>query len=267
MHRLLNIGFKKVGDWQIVNQKPIPVLIDLDKSSNILYAFVCEGNVCYVGKTVRPLKSRMYNYKNPGASQTTNIIVRKNINISLNNGKKIDIYALPDSGLLSYGDFHLNLAASLEDSIIRILNPPWNGSDKNQLGQSCNNLTSTHVNTNMTKKNTVLPEKSHVDCQNDFNPKIGIKLGEAYYNQGFFNITRKYDKHIGKDGDLIDICFFDTDVILNAKINRTANANCTARIMGGKILKNWIQSRFVKGDVLGVEILSKNSIKLVKKEK
>jgi hypothetical protein len=38
----------------------------------------------------------------------------------------VEIYALPDNGLLRYGGFHVNLAAGLEDSIVRDLNPPWN---------------------------------------------------------------------------------------------------------------------------------------------
>jgi len=37
---------------------------------------------------------------------------------------------LADHGLLHYGGFHVNLAAGLEDSLIRDLNPPWNGGKK-----------------------------------------------------------------------------------------------------------------------------------------
>jgi hypothetical protein len=33
---------------------------------NILYAFVCDGDVKYIGKTVRALSVRMSGYKNPG---------------------------------------------------------------------------------------------------------------------------------------------------------------------------------------------------------
>jgi len=37
---------------------------------------------------------------------------------------------LPDNGLLHFGDFHVNLAAGLEDSIIKTLNPLWNKTGK-----------------------------------------------------------------------------------------------------------------------------------------
>lgn len=267
MHRLLNIGFRKVGDWKIVNQKPKPALTDLNNISNVLYAFVCEGNVYYVGKTVRSLKSRIYNYENPGKSQITNIKVKRNINCLLLKGKKVEIYALPDSGLFAYGDFHMNLAAALEDSIIRILDPPWNGSDKYHLDHPRKELSPAQLDVNkFKKKDKLFQEKPQYDHLGNSGPKFRIKLGEAYYNQGFFNLTRKYDKYIGEDGCIIEICFSDTDEILRAKINRTANLNGTARIMGGKRLKNWIRSRYVEGDVIEVEIISKHSIRLGKKE-
>jgi hypothetical protein len=42
----------------------------------------------------------------------------------------VAIYVLPDNGLLYYGGFHVNLAAGLEDSLVRELQPPWNGGKK-----------------------------------------------------------------------------------------------------------------------------------------
>jgi hypothetical protein len=39
----------------------------------------------------------------------------------------VEVYVLPDSGLLYYGGFHVNLAAGLEDALIDSLDPPWNG--------------------------------------------------------------------------------------------------------------------------------------------
>ena len=45
----------------------------------------------------------------------------------LAEGKTVEVFALPDSGQHQFGGFHLNLAAGLEDAIIRDLQPPWNG--------------------------------------------------------------------------------------------------------------------------------------------
>ena len=77
----------------------------------------------YVGKSVQTLSTRMYGYKTPGKTQTTNINNNRRILDLLSKGAAIEILALPDNGLLHYGKFHLNLAAALEDDIIRTIDP------------------------------------------------------------------------------------------------------------------------------------------------
>ena len=126
MNRLIDIGFREVGEW---TQTPSGIecsLHDCADARNILYCFVCEQTVLYVGKTVQPLKKRMYGYQNPGPTQSTNIKGNKNISDLIADGKRVDIFALPDNGLLHFGVFHINLAAGLEDSIVKTLNPGWN---------------------------------------------------------------------------------------------------------------------------------------------
>ena len=126
MNRLINIGFRKVGYW-LQNPPGINcILNDCEEACNILYCFVSDRTVLYVGKTTQSLKKRMYGYQNPGQTQTTNIKGNKNINLLLLKHKQVDIYALPDNGLLHFGVFHINLAAGLEDSIVKMLNPIWN---------------------------------------------------------------------------------------------------------------------------------------------
>jgi hypothetical protein len=51
------------------------------------------------------------------------------------NGKSVEIFALQDNDLLHYGGFDVNLAAGLEDSLVRDLSPPWNGGQKESLSQ------------------------------------------------------------------------------------------------------------------------------------
>ena len=126
MDRLTNIGFRKVGAWSQTASGIQCTLNECAEARNILYCFVCEQTVLYVGKTVQSLKKRMYGYQNPGASQSTNVKGNKNISILLSEGKPVDIFALPDNGLLHFGVFHINLAAGLEDSIVKSLNPIWN---------------------------------------------------------------------------------------------------------------------------------------------
>lgn len=73
MNRLLQIGFQPAGHWLLVNGK---LKFDLTRhatQTNILYAFVCDAEVMYVGKTVRTLAVRMSGYRTPTRTQTTNV--------------------------------------------------------------------------------------------------------------------------------------------------------------------------------------------------
>ncbi len=127
LSRLEAGGFKCVGDWAVNGQQLTFRLNDFADKRNVLYAFVIDGNVCYVGKTTMPLQKRLYGYQNPGPKQSTNIKNHQKIHEMLTDGRCVAIYALPDSGLMQYAGFHLNLAAGLEDGIIAEFRPDWNG--------------------------------------------------------------------------------------------------------------------------------------------
>ncbi|BCG46804.1 hypothetical protein GEOBRER4_n1619 [Citrifermentans bremense] len=127
MERLTKIGFRPVGRWQLTQGKLDCALECEGESRNVLYAFISGGEVLYVGKTTQPLKKRMYGYQNPGTTQSTNIKGNRLLNDLITSGDTVEIYALPDHGLLHLGDFHINLAAGLEDSLIGKLQPKWNG--------------------------------------------------------------------------------------------------------------------------------------------
>lgn len=120
------MGFRKCGDWTVDADCLKCTLVDNASAPNVLYAFVSEGKVLYIGKTVRSLKQRMYNYQKPGPSQSTSIRGHKLIKDAVALGKTVEVYALPDNGLLHYGGFHVNLAAGLEDALIATLKPVWN---------------------------------------------------------------------------------------------------------------------------------------------
>ena len=147
MNRLLNIGFQHAGYWTVSEGRLRLVLDSHSESSNVLYAFISDGEVKYIGKTTQALKVRMNGYLNPAATQTTNIKNNKNILALLNSGESVDIFALPDNGLLNYGGFHINLAAGLEDSLITGISPEWNGN-------------SSQWNEHISTEENVAPEKN-----------------------------------------------------------------------------------------------------------
>ena len=134
--RLKFIGFALVGVWKLGEDGIFFELNDLLNARNVLYAFGVDGQLVYIGKTVQPLRARMSGYKNPGLTQSTNIKNNRKLHESLNMGGNVEIFILPDNGLLHYGGFHLNLAAGLEDSLIKDLSPAWNGGQKEASNQT-----------------------------------------------------------------------------------------------------------------------------------
>lgn len=130
LDRLKAMGFKVAGQWKQAEGRITCDLTDFATATNVLYGFVVDGEVKYVGKTVKALRIRMSGYRSPAPTQSTNIKNNAKIAESLLAGKVVDIYVLPDNGLLHYGGFHVNLAAGLEDSVVRELSPPWNGGQK-----------------------------------------------------------------------------------------------------------------------------------------
>ena len=127
MERLIEIGFKKAGKWILEQGTSINYIInEFSLCNNILYAFIHESQILYIGKSNRTLKERMTNYKNADSSQRTNVRIKEKIINLLSNNSLVEIYVFKNDGLLKYGSFSINLSAGLEDNIIEELNPEWN---------------------------------------------------------------------------------------------------------------------------------------------
>lgn len=126
LSRLIEIGFVHAGNWKQQFDKLAFNLETLANNANILYAFIIEGDVKYVGKSIRTLKERMQNYKTPGPSQTTNIKNNARIKEALENNKNVKIYAFTSNQNFQIGEFKIDTAAGLEDDIINQLQPEWN---------------------------------------------------------------------------------------------------------------------------------------------
>jgi hypothetical protein len=130
LNKLTAMGFIECGEWVAAQDQLVSNLLKCADAQNILYAFVVDDAVMYIGKTVQSLRARMQGYRTPGQTQLTNVRNNQNLRNALGSGRRVAIYVLPDNGLLYYGGFHVNLAAGLEDSLVRELQPPWNGGKK-----------------------------------------------------------------------------------------------------------------------------------------
>jgi hypothetical protein len=71
--RIKMIGFTRAGCWKLADQALAFELNELATARNVLYAFVVDDELMYVGKTVQALRTRMAGYKTPGPTQSTNI--------------------------------------------------------------------------------------------------------------------------------------------------------------------------------------------------
>lgn len=132
MNRLIDVGFEPAGHW-LLNGNCLELILHtaLAQEANVLYAFAVDGSLAYVGKTTQSLKKRMQGYKSPASKGerggSTNIKNNRNIIAALSAGQAVNIFALRSQAPQQHGEFHINLAAGLEDSLIRALSPPWNG--------------------------------------------------------------------------------------------------------------------------------------------
>lgn len=132
---LLDLGFEEAGEW-LASQATLKYsLVRHAAESHILYAFVSHGQVLYVGKSVRTLSQRMYNYQNPGPTQSTNIINHANIRQVLEQGATVQIFAFAPKEQFNYRGIPVSLAAGLEDTLIARINPAWNRTGNAASGQ------------------------------------------------------------------------------------------------------------------------------------
>jgi hypothetical protein len=92
---------------------------------------------------------------------------------------------------------------------------------------------------------------------------ILVKIGIAYYNQGFINIRVFYQEYFPQHGGHITVYLDSWDNLPITlpqgnpiTINRNANPNNTPRIYMGGNYRAWVQRNFQQIDTMIVEILN-----------
>lgn len=124
LQQLKTMGFRKIGEWKFEKDRLSFCVSHHYESANILYGFICQGSLVYLGKTDRPLEKHFWDVKyieDSEGSRLDELIIK-----ALLAGKPVEIHALPDNGLLYFGGFQVNLADGLFDSMILELGPAWN---------------------------------------------------------------------------------------------------------------------------------------------
>lgn len=86
---------------------------------------------------------------------------------------------------------------------------------------------------------------------------IKIRLGEAYYKNGFIYFKKEYQDHFGDHDSYVNVCLGNwNSVPLKAKINRNAQPSHSPRLMMGSEFTKWIQTNYNLGEFVSVEILN-----------
>ena len=123
---LLEFDFENVGEWLFEGSSLQFRLSQHSNEQNILYAFVAQEEVKYIGKSNQTLAGRMNGYKNPGPTQSTNINNNTRIIELLHKGIAVQILAFVQKEEMLYRGVPINRAAGLEDNLIARIRPPWN---------------------------------------------------------------------------------------------------------------------------------------------
>ncbi len=131
LYILRKVGFEEAGEWVLESNTVRYLLSQNVGEEQVLYAFVSEGRVLYVGKTVRSLPQRLKGYMKPGRTQRTNERIHQKIERLLRKGKEVRIFVFaPAEDEIVYRGVRVNLAAGLEDELIAMLQPEWNEQGK-----------------------------------------------------------------------------------------------------------------------------------------
>lgn len=225
--------------------------------SNALYAFCCQDDVLYIGKTTQTLKKRLYGYCKPGLSQITNKKCHEQIISGLQNGKIIDLLVFaPPSDFLFRG-FEINLAGGLEDALIRHFNPPWNGGSKGVAVSESAILETEQLDgpTSMAEDEPVAPALG----------EFTIKLGPTYYEQGIVNVGKEVSDLLGPSDGLLTVTFSDGTPSVSTRIDRRANANGSVRFVGSnRAIADWFQRISHPGGLVIGRVLNANEVELSK---
>jgi hypothetical protein len=167
----------------------------------------------------------MYQYSNPGRGQSTNIRINQLLSQSLQNGHQVEIYVFRDTGLIQYGNFKINLALGLEETLINSYQSEWNFRGNNRVIEVENRNIEVELND---------PVEEVTQIQ---NLEFSINLVNTYRKNGFLNIPALYSEHFPSDREAINVEFGGN--IIQGFIDRR-NTSGNPRIQVGFELRNWI---------------------------
>lgn len=130
VQELEQVGFKRVGAWQLDQMAKAGVRFRLDAHQNdrVVYTFVANALVAYIGicdSMATRLSDRMRRYQNVVGNGTNERIIGL-IRTCLQKDQPVSIYAFKPKADLPHMDIPVDLVKGLEFSFIERLRPLWN---------------------------------------------------------------------------------------------------------------------------------------------
>jgi len=120
---LINAGFKDYGAWELT-ESGIHFKGKLPREPGV-YAHVVDGDVYYIGRSLKGFRHRMGHYKKPGPTQSTSIRINGLIKAALRSGKTVEtLAAFPEP--TTWNTLPIDVVSGLETGLVAKLRPPWN---------------------------------------------------------------------------------------------------------------------------------------------
>jgi hypothetical protein len=252
MDKLIEIGFKNVGYWKLENEIFLYEINSNLSNSNLIYSFVCENEIFYIGKTTDTLKNRMNGYKNANSTQKTNIRVKGEILTKLKENKKVDVFILIDRVNLEYKGYKICLASGLEDNLIKVIQPKWNFRGKIRIKEQ-----------EVSNKNDNIIFESIQPTENILRT-VEIKLGNEYWSKGFFNFSKKELELLPNEPTEVIISLGENDEFHITGHFHFPDKSKQPRVRGNIALKQWFQDNFELNQNIKVDILNRNLFRIKK---
>ncbi len=258
--RLQEIGFELAGEWLLDDGEPRIEVRRYPAAANVLYAFVSDQELLYIGRSGRALGLRMQGYEVGGPPRSVRARNRERIIAMLVLDQQVALHAMPDPGSMLYGSFRVNLAAGLQHSLIEALDPPWN---KNT-GSIFEAIDPTPLNVvprgaRRRRRAEDIDNDSHVGTTSA-RPSYRFLVGYMYMDKGFFNVPVRYSRLFGKDRERIKILCGSEKSTIHGHIDRSSNTNASPRIIGGGPLKNWFEEHAGLNNPVDIDILAPNAV-------
>lgn len=247
IEELEKIGFINVGNWRLSENNKIDYNLQEDKSKEILYSFVIKdkntNQIIYIGKTIKTLIDRMKGYKKPGPTQNTNIRINEIIKEFLINGYEVFIYRFKQNEELFFKDLKINLAAGLEDNLIRKFKPKYNLHGNSKIVEEVE----------IDENNITLQYKS----TSENNCYTGLKRASNSNLTGIINLSFIPQKFLPEFGVIVTV-HLDNIMFESNFTNGNNNGQYDPRI-NSSLIGNWLNERIKVGDNFYVKICNNNT--------